>query len=101
MGVALSIVGYAAPITTKDAGLIWVCGKYMVWAEQNAKTVDLSKQETKLDIKLNYDAKKDTYFSKDKKHTLQFKGKDLNAPKVIFQIDGKSHNCYYEYIERG
>ena len=73
----------------------------MVWAEQNAKTVDLSNQESKLDVKLNYDAKKDTYFSKAHKHTLQFKGKDLTVPKVIFNIDGKSHNCYYEYMEKG
>ena len=101
--ILLIITGmtYAKPVVFKDFGAIWMCGDYTVWAEPNAKTIGLSNEKLHLDKNLQYKKNLDAYFSKDGKTSLRFQGKSLDDPKIIFIIDGKKQQCYYEYIERG
>jgi predicted DNA binding CopG/RHH family protein len=100
----LTATALAAPVTFKDFGVIWICGNYMdytVWAEAGSDEVMLSQDKPKKNDTLRYDKKSDRYLSKDTKTTLQFKGKDLEAMKIEFLINGRAYKCYYEYIERG
>jgi hypothetical protein len=100
----LSITVMSAPVTFKDFGAIWLCGDnmdYSVWAEARSNEVVLSQESPKKDYTLKYDKKSGRYLSKSGKITLEFKGKDLDATKIHFLINGKSYKCYYEYIERG
>ena len=95
------IQSVANPITFKDYGAIWVCDNYYIYAQAGAKTVDISNEPLKLDKKLRYDNKSGLYISNDGKTTLQYSGSNLEASRVIFNINGEPHKCYYEYMENG
>ena len=97
----LFALSYANEITFKDFGAIWFCGDYVVSAEKNAKSIDLSNDKLKLDKKLRYKKKTDSYVSDDKKIILKYEGSNPDDPKIRFLINGRPYKCYYEYMERG
>jgi hypothetical protein len=94
-------LAWAQPITFDDFDAIWVCkGDNWIATNRLAKKVRLSNDRLGIDSWLHYDAGKDLYRSRDGRHTIEYRGNNLEDAKVSFIIDGKSRSCFYEYMER-